>query len=236
MEPLNDEQLPAIFVQLADTLRSDYDVVDTMDFLVQATADFTRATEAGVLLRNSEGQLRVVASSSERSADLEEAQIGASAGPCFEAIKTGVVVEISNIASEATRWPDFARSAREEGFHAAHAIPLRLRNEVIGGLNLFFDRPGPLGERETLLASALAQIATISFLQHRALQHHAAVTEQLQNALDSRVVIEQAKGMIAQERGILIGDAFAVLREHARRNRARLRDTAELVVRRDLVL
>lgn len=228
--------LADVFVSLADTLREGYDVVDTMDLLVQAGTTFTSATAAGILLADGQGRLHVVASTSERAADVEDAQLGSSEGPCFDCIATGDPVEVPDIGAERQRWPRFAQTAESRGFVAAHAIPLRMRSDTLGGMNLLSDVGGVLSDRDAALAQALAQIATISVVQHLKLANRETLTKQLQLALDSRVLIEQAKGVLSQQRGISVEAAFGILRDHARRNQTGLKSIAQLVVSRTLTL
>lgn len=231
-----DAGLGDVIVSLADSLRPGYDVVDTLDLLVEAATTFTPAVEAGVLLVGSDGKLHVAASSAERASDIEEAQMGVDGGPCVDAIAAGGPVEIVDIDAEAWRWPAFAITARSRGIRAAHAIPMKLRTQTLGGLNLFSDRPGFLGDRDFAVASALTQIATISIVQHRSSSGQSATIAQLQHALDSRVLIEQAKGVISQQRGVPMDEAFGLLRTHSRRKQLGLHDIAAQIVERQLVL
>lgn len=232
----SDATLADVFVMLADTLREGYDIVDTMDLLVQAVTRFTSASEAGILLADDRGVLHVVASSSERAAEVEEAQLGAAAGPCLESIRLGESVEVPDIEEEQVLWPDFASVAKARGFLAAHATPLRIRSHVLGGLNLFSATRGPLSDYDVALSEALAQIATISVVQHQKEVNSDILTNQLQHALDSRVIIEQAKGVLAQRRGSSVQDAFTVLRNYARRTNMGLRTVAEQIVNGTLTI
>jgi GAF domain-containing protein len=229
-------ELSEVFVLLADSLRPDHDVVDTLDILVQASTTFTSAVEAGILLDDCAGSLRVVASSSERASDVEEAQLGASEGPCFDAFTTGAVVEIPDISKTVDRWPTFAEVTRARGFSASHAVPLRVRGTIIGAMNLFSSEPGPLSGRDSVVVEAMANVATISIMQTQLRQRDAALSAQLQHALESRVVIEQAKGALAQRHNISVDAAFTLLRGHARTHRAKLRDAAEQVISDHLAL
>jgi transcriptional regulator with GAF, ATPase, and Fis domain len=227
-------QLADIFVVLADSLKPGHDVIDTMDILVRACTTFTAATEAGIVLADGEGTLHVIASTSERAIDVENAQLGTDAGPCFEAFTSGAPVEIIDIANESERWPRFAAIALDRGFRAAHAVPLRLRTEVIGSINLFSEKPEALDDRETALVQAMAEVATISIVQQKAAEKNIALNDQLQNALHSRIVIEQAKGVVAQQLGIPVDEAFARIRSYARKHSAQLRVIAEQVVNHQL--
>ena len=219
-----------MFVLLADSLRPGYDVVDTLDLLVEASTTFASAVEAGILLVDADGNLHVGASSTERASDLEEAQMGVTGGPCRQAIETGQNVEVPDISAEANRWPEFVATARARGFHSAHAIPMRLRTQTLGGLNLFSARPGALSDRDQALAETFAQLATISIVQHQIITDQGIVTAQLQRALDSRIIVEQAKGVLAQQHGIAIDEAFGLLRNHARRTSSGLKQVANQIV------
>lgn len=229
-----DAMLGDVFVLLADSLRPEYDVVDTMDILVQASTRFTTASEAGIVLADADKNLHVMGSSSERSSDVEEAQIGTNEGPCLESFSSGDVVEITDLTQHRSRWPRFTSIAEQRGFRADHAFPLRLRGETFGVLNLFSEQPGPLSNRDAALVQAMADVATISIVQNQTIQHHIAVSEQLQYALDSRVLIEQAKGVIAHQHGVPIDEAFTLLRQHARTNGAKLRSIAQQIVDQQL--
>jgi GAF domain-containing protein len=231
-----DVELADVFVLLADSLRAGHDVVDTMDILVQASTRFTAATDAGILLADTAGVLHVIASSNERTSDVEEAQLGFDEGPCLDSFHSGKPVETPDLAKEGWKWPRFVTVAEARGFRAGHASPLRLRGTTFGAMNLFTTQPGLLSDRDTALALALAQMATISLVQHRTIQNQAAVNDQLQQALDSRVVIEQAKGVLAQRHGIAVDEAFTLLRRHARSTGSRLRDIADGVVNRRLTI
>jgi len=222
--------LSDVLVSLAESLRPGYDVVDTLDLLVQASTTYTSAAEAGILLLDAEGRLRVAASSTERTADVEESQLGAQGGPCSDAIATGQGIDVPVITAAAKKWPEFVSTARARGFLAAHAIPMRLRSQTLGGLNLFSARTGALSDRDQALAETFAQLATISIVQHQTISEHGIVSAQLQRALDSRVIIEQAKVVLAQQHGVPIDDAFALLRNYARRTSSGLKHVATQVV------
>lgn len=231
MPPTTREQeLIETFVELADTLVVDYDVVDLLYRLVTRCARTLDAADAGILLPNARGQLEVVASTSERSHLIGILQLDAGEGPCVDAFRTGRLVTVDDIASTYARWPVFAVAAAEVGYESMHAIPLRLRNETIGSLNLFNDRPGPLNDDDAIAARALADVATIGILHERALREADIARAQLQHALDSRVIIEQAKGVLAQTARGDMDAAFHRLRERARRSGRLLSVVAREVV------
>ena len=229
-------RLAATFVKLADTLVDEYDVLDVLDTLVNACADLLDATAAGLLLADARGDLSVVASTSERSRLVELMQINSGAGPCLECYASGTVVSVPDVAAESDRWPAFARAALEQGLHAVHAVPLRLRGTVIGALNLFSNEIGALSEPDVAIAQSLGDIATIGILHERAMRESNVAREQLQYALDSRVIIEQAKGVLSYSNAVDMDVAFQTLRRYARSNGIGLRDVAERVVNRSLVL
>ncbi|PWU59160.1 transcriptional regulator, partial [Micromonospora globispora] len=130
----------------------------------------------------------------------------------------------------AGRWPRFSAAAAEVGFAAVHALPMRLRSEVIGALNLFDTQPGALDQGKLRIGQALADVATIGLLQHRAIHRRDILTEQLQTALNSRVLIEQAKGVLAERLQVEVGEAFVLLRNGARSHNRRLSDLAQAII------
>jgi GAF domain-containing protein len=237
MEAADREQsVVEALTSLADSLTTDADIVDVMDELVQAATTLTSATEAGILLADSDGRLHVVASTGERASAIEEAQLGSDEGPCLEAFHTGVPVEVPNIAESRDRWPTFAEIAATRGFRSAHAVPLQLRGEALGGLNLFSPVSGRLSDRDLALTEAFAQVAIIGIAQQQVVDKHVILTAQLKYALESRVLIEQAKGVIAQRHGITIDAAFLLLRTHARSHRLKLHGLAQSVVLQEVLL
>ena len=232
----NTHNLGEVFVALADSLKQGHDIVDTMDYLVEVSTEFTSAIEAGIVLADGSGVLHVVASTSERTTDVEEEQLGTTEGPCWEAFRQGHLVEIPDISNTSDHWPRFAAASESRGFHAAHAVPLRLRDQNLGSLNLFSEQPGALSDADAALAQALADVATIGIIQQQTITHGVTLSGQLESALESRIVIEQAKGFIAQRHGLPIDGAFAVLRGYARRSHMRLHDVAMQVTSHQLQL
>jgi transcriptional regulator with GAF, ATPase, and Fis domain len=228
--------LAQTFVSLADALVEDYDVLDLMDRLVRACVDILDVTAAGLLLIDQRGNLQVVASSSEEVHLLELFQLQGAEGPCLDCVRTGVPVTVHDLSTAASRWPRFVAEVSRVGYGSVHAVPMRLRQEIIGGLNLF-RRPGPpIGRLEEQLSQALADVATIGLLQQRSAHRASRLAEQLQTALDSRVVIEQAKGVLAQYAGLSMDDAYRALRQHARDHNRKLSALADIVVRGELSL
>jgi GAF domain-containing protein len=231
-----ERELAEAFVSLADTLVADYDVVELLQRLVDTSARLLGANAAGLLLADEMGQLAVVASTSERTRLVELMQLDSGLGPCVEAFTSGTVIEIDDIGATADRWPAFHEGAQEQGFASVLAVPLRLRDDVIGTLNLFRAATGPMDRADVSIARGLADVATIGILHERAVREGHIARAQLQHALNSRVVIEQAKGVIAQLHSVDMDAAFTTLREYSRNNNVALRDVADLVVRRSLSL
>jgi GAF domain-containing protein len=218
-------------VLLADTLVEDYDVVDLLDRLVVTAVALLDVTAAGLLLDDQRGNLAVVASSSEETRLLEVFQLQSQQGPCLDCVSTASPVSSGDLATDLARWPVFVPAAQEAGFGAVLAVPMRLRAQTIGALNLFQAEPVLPAPENARLAQALADVATIGILQQRSAHRSSMVAEQLQNALNSRVGIEQAKGVLAERRGVSMEAAFAVLRRHARDRNLKLSEVAQQVVR-----
>jgi GAF domain-containing protein len=217
-------------VDLADTLVDDYDVVDLLTGLADRCVHLLGASAAGVMVASSSGDLRLVASSSETMRVLELFELQAMEGPCLDAFRTGEPVEHEQLRGGTGRWPRFSMVALEAGFRWAFALPLRLRDTTIGALNLVGIDESPMDDADVLVARAFADLAAISILQHRAAIESQHVTEQLANALTSRIVIEQAKGVVFERAGVDMSEAFARLRSYARRHSLRLTEVAEAVI------
>jgi GAF domain-containing protein len=223
-----ERQVTMAFVELDDTLVDDYDVIDVLDRLIGYSVELLAAEAAGIMLVDPRGRLGTVAYSSEESGWTEFMQLQTDEGPCVDCVRTGEPVTVTDLDTAAAHWPRFAAALHERAtpdgrrFRSVHALPLRLRGQAIGGMNLFHTRPGPLPQTDLRLGQALADAACIGILQERAVRHGEALTEQLQNALDSRVVIEQAKGVLAQFGNLTMDVAFDRLRRHAHRRNLRL--------------
>ena len=227
---LRESLLARTLVELADTLVDDFDVVDLLTLLADRCVETLDVAAAGIVLASPDGRLRVVASTSDAMRLLELFELQADEGPCLDCFRTGQPVGTEHLGSARTRWPRFAAEAIEAGFHSVQALPLRLRGTVIGALNLFHTDPVAPGRADAEVAQAFADVATIAILQHRAVREAQVVNEQLNRALNSRIVVEQAKGMVAEREGLDIPRAFARLRGHARNHNLRLGDLADDVI------
>ena len=222
------------FVELADTLVEGYDVIEFLQRLTERCVMLLGVAEASVALADTGGALRAVASSSERMRLLALIELQRRDGPCLDCWLVGDPVVEDDLEGAAGRWPVFGPAALEAGFRSVYALPLRLRRERIGALNLFADVPNGLAGDDHDLGQAMADVATIGLLHERFLREQTTVAVQLQTALDSRVVLEQAKGMVAQQAGVDVDQAFQLIRGYARRRSERLTDVARSITTREL--
>ena len=227
-----DRRIAQTFVELADTLVLRFDAIDFLHTLTERCVELLDVDAVGILLTDQRGALNVVAASTEQVRLLELFQLQDEEGPCLDCFHTGQAVACADLAEEPQRWPRFTAMACEQGFSAVHAVPLRLREQTVGAMNLFRTTPGVIPADAVELAQSFANVATISILQVRALRHSEMVTEQLQNALSSRIMIEQAKGILAERLQIGVVDAFSLLRNYARNSNQLLSDVAEQVITR----
>lgn len=222
-----ERELVSAFVNMADTLVDDYDVVELLHVLARRCVDLLGAAAAGILLADQRGGIQVVATSDERARLLELFQLQADEGPCLDAYHTGEIVQVDDLTEAGERWPAFVPEALAEGYHSVQAVPMRLRGTTIGALNLFGAGTGPLAQHDLAIARALADTATIGILHERALRRSEVLTEQLQTALNNRIVIEQAKGLLFHAAHISTGQAFEHLRAYSRDSNVRLSDVAQ---------
>jgi ANTAR domain/GAF domain len=226
---MDSERLSATFVELADSLVADFDVIDFLHLLTTRCTELLDVSAAGVLLADPAGDLRLMAASSEQVRLLELFQLQNDQGPCLDCFRSGRQVNVTELSTAAPRWPRFVPQAQQHGYGAVSALPMRLREQVIGALNLFSPAPG-LDLADIRIAQSLADVASIAVLQHRANLKADTVVVQLQTALNSRVLIEQAKGVLAERLGIEMDQAFTTLRGHARTHNRKLSDLARAVV------
>lgn len=229
-------RVSAAFVKIADTLVGDYDVLDLLYTLVEQSVELLDAAAAGLMLAGKDGALQVLASTSEESQLVEVLQQQSGAGPCVDCYTTGTPITIRDIAGTKDRWPEFRDAATSQGFRSVHAFPMRLHGRTIGAMNLFRTEVGELTDEDVAIGQALADVSTISILQQRTIRESAVVNDQLQKALNSRILIEQAKGMVAHVQNIDTNEAFQRLRSYARANNRNLHETAEAVLNRTLTI
>jgi GAF domain-containing protein len=232
MAAVMDERLAQTFVELADTLVGGFDLMEFLHMLTERCVELLEVDAAGLLLADSHGSLQLVAASTEQARVAELFQIQNDEGPCLDSYRSGQPVIVADItaADAALRWPRFAAAAREMGFAAVHAIPMRLRDQVIGTLNLFGSASGGLDPAVARAARALVDIATIGILQERTSREQGIVAGQLQVALNSRVIIEQAKGILAERLKATPDQAFIMLRAYSRNNNRPLTQMAADVI------
>jgi hypothetical protein len=227
---MRSERLAQTFVDLADTLVDEFDVVDLYALLADRCVELFGASQAGLLLADETGTLRLVAATNEATELVELFQIQNDEGPCLDCFRSGEQVLIPDLERGGTPWPMFAPVARQAGFRAVNAFPLRLRDQVLGALNLFDAVAGRLEPADVVAAQALADIATIGLLQYRTISDARALARHLSAALESRIAVEQAKGVIAERLDLGMDEAFERLRGHARSRQRRLSEVAEEVV------
>ncbi len=227
---VTQQRLIEVFVELADTLVDDYDVIDFLHTLTESVVELLDAQAAGLMLADLRGKVQVVASSSEESRMLELFELQYDQGPSIDSFRQGI--QVTNVDADAaeSRWPGFGSAVRASHFTSVHALPLQLRSEVVGALNIFLARPGVLSDHDIALGQGLADIATIGLLQERAVTEKHVLAEQLQSALNSRVLIEQAKGMYAERHEVDVATAFTAMRQRARQTGQTLVSVATAII------
>jgi GAF domain-containing protein len=229
-----ESALAETFVALADTLVGDFDVTDLFDLLTSACIDLLGSATSGLMLADTQGRLQLVASSSAAMRELETFEVTHAEGPCLDAYARRRAISADlNDESAARSWPRFTREALGLGFTGVQALPMRLRDETIGALNVFHTGTSRLDMHDTALAQALADVATIAILQYRTLSTSQELAGQLQVALNDRIVIEQAKGLLAERGPRDVDVAFAQLRDFCRSRRLPLARTARELVNGD---
>ncbi|HEY3409341.1 MAG TPA: GAF and ANTAR domain-containing protein [Propionicimonas sp.] len=226
LKPTSDELLFATLIELADTTIIGFDLISFADRLVGACVEVLGVTAAGILLADQFGSLRVLASTDEETRMLELLELQNNDGPCLEAFRTGDVIEGVDLSRFTMRWPHFVAAAMSAGITNAYAVPLRLRDQRIGALNLFQAGTRAFGLHEFQVARVMADMAAIGIINHWSIRQGEVLAEQLQGALDSRVIIEQAKGVVAERQGLSMGEAFEYLRRSARSSHRPIADVA----------
>jgi len=224
------ERVTRVLVELADTLVVGFDVIDFLHTLVERSVELLPADAAGLMLADQQGRLEVVAASSEEARVLELFELQSSQGPCMDCFTTGEPLVNIDVAQMADRWPLFAGAASVAGYRSAHALPLRLRGTVLGAMNLFSISGVAMADDDLSLGQGMADIATIGLLQLRRTVEQDILTEQLQAALNTRIVIEQAKGVLSERADATLGEAFTIMRKFARRRQQPLTQVAVAVL------
>ncbi len=226
MASISSERLAAVFVECADTLVDHFDVIEFLQQVTARTSELVDARAAGLLLADPQGRLQMMAASDERAEMIELFQAQAVEGPCQDAFRQGTAVVNVDLRVAAGLWPQFAPRAVAAGYRSVHAFPMRLRDQTVGALNLFGDETGRLDPDDAVMVQALADVATIGLMQERALRRSEMLAEQLQSALNSRIVVEQAKGAIAHIQGLTPDEAFARIRTYCRSRGLRIGEVA----------
>ncbi|CAJ62529.1 MULTISPECIES: GAF and ANTAR domain-containing protein [Frankia] len=234
MSAERERQVTRAFVSLANSLVDRFDVVDLLDGLTADCARLLDVESAGLLLADHRGTLHLVAASSERTRNLELLQLQRDQGPCLDCYRAGAPVSVADLRTATARWPRFVAAATQAGFVSVHALPMRLRDTVLGALGLFGTQVGTLSEDDLSLGQALAHVASVAIVQDKAATDQIVINEQLKGALSSRVVLEQAKGFLAQRGNLGMDEAFGRLRTYARDHNLRLTDVARAVVAREI--
>jgi len=225
-----EQRLAEVFVELADTLVEEFDLVDFLQTLTERAVELIDADSAGLMLDDQRGQLKVVAYTDEPTRILELLELQNDEGPCLDCFATGTQLANIDLGAAQDRWPRFAAAATGAGYAVAHAVPMRLRRQVIGALNLFAHARTPLPDGELAVVQGLADIATIGLLHERAVRDQVVLAEQLQTALQSRILIEQSKGVLSARAGLDVSGAFQLMRTYARRTGQSLTTVAEEIV------
>jgi GAF domain-containing protein len=215
--------------RFAVVLPAHYDLEDSLTELTESVTAVLGLSGSGVTMAE-EGRLRFVTAVGQASRELEQNQEKWQAGPCRDAFDTGEVVRVTDVREESTRWPEFSETATRLNVAGVAGIPMRLADQIIGALNLYSPEPRSWSDADIAVARVLADVATSYVVNASKLRQQEQLSEQLQEALESRVVIEQAKGITAQQHAVSIEQAYQRMRRHARTNNASLRMVAEAIV------
>jgi transcriptional regulator with GAF, ATPase, and Fis domain len=226
----SDRRVREVFIELSDTLVDDFDIIEFLDRVAHRCSELLGVSACGILLVDHHGVLNLVAASTEQARLIELIQLQNLEGPCLDAYQSGQPVQQADLRDGDPRWPRFTTAAVDAGYLSVQAMPMRLRDTVLGAVNLFSQEAGPLDADTVTLGQALADAATIGIVHQRALARQEIVTEQLQTALNSRILIEQAKGFLSHSLGTTVDDAFALMRGYARSSNRRLTEVADDVV------
>ncbi len=230
MEREREVPVAQALVEMASTFVSDFDVVELSTSLASSCVELTGISAAAVMVATEEGELRVLGSSSEETRVLELFELQAEEGPGLDAFRSAEPVDPVVLHAGGGPWPRFSAAALSQGYQSVSAFPLRFREMTIGALSLFSAGRAALSEHDAVVAGALADCAAIGIVAHRSVDEQQRTIDQLSNALRSRIVIEQAKGIIAERAGVDLPEAFDRLRGYARDHGLRLTDVAHAAV------
>ena len=235
MSDAREKLTTAAFIEVANALASDYDVGEFLHMLVGRCSEALNSDAVSVLLEAQEGTLQLAAATSERMRELEDLEIRLGQGPCVETYRQGAPVSAGDMRKEQDRWPATAPKAMEIGLLAVNAFPLKVDGDSVGAFNVYREAAGALSDEELRLTQAFADVATVGILRDRKVSEAERRAEQLQGALDSRVLIEQAKGVLAERQGISTELAFDMIRRYARNHHRKLRGVCQQIIAGDEV-
>jgi GAF domain-containing protein len=216
--------------RFAMVLRADHDLTTALARLTDGLASVLGLSGIGITVAEEDGLLRVVTAVGHACGELERNQEEEQSGPCRDVYDTGEVVRVTDLREEPGRWPEFSAAADRLHVAGVAGIPMRLAHNVIGALSLYSSQPRDWSDDDLALARVMADVATSYIVSISKLRHQENVKEQLQEALKSRIVIEQAKGMTASRHSVTIDQAYRLIRRYARNHNARLRVVAEAIV------
>lgn len=225
-----DQLLATTFVELADTLGDDFRALDFLQNLAERSAEIFDASAAAIVLADQRGDLQQVASTSHASRVLGVISLSLSRGPAQESVFTGEPIVNVPEARAAARWPRFVTAAADIGFHSVQVFPLRYRNEVLGALSLLFAEPTRISGADAHIAAALTRVATIALMQERTPRQKELLAERMQSALGEQVLLEQAKGVVAQLADVTVESAFTLMLTYSRTESRALSEVARSVL------
>ena len=234
--PSNGRDLGAVLAEFAQLMTEDRSPQLVLERLASYCTELLPVHGVGVLLKTATGGLEAATANTEAGAIVEKAEAELGEGPCTDALASGEQVLAPDLERCAERWPRFVPLALDGGIRAIHGLPLTARGETLGSVDLVALEVLNLSATELATAQMLADVTVAYLVNIRAFEDKSALADQLQRALDSRIVIEQAKGVLSERRGLTVTDAFEVLRTYARSNGQKLHDVAAALVRGELDL
>lgn len=214
--------------EFSKKLLTDYDSHEVLEELAEHLTNLLGLMGSGFSL-GQDGKLIAITAVPPHLAPLERRQEIDQRGPCVHAFTTGAIVAVPDLSQE-TRWPEYSNLAAELGVRAVVGMPMTLEGQTVGSFNLFRATPGPWGENDLAAASVLLQLAAAFLINTSTLSKQTQMAEQLQRALDTRILLEQAKGVLAEAHSINVDQAFIQIRHYARDRNLKIRDVAHGVV------